>query len=649
MHDLNWRCALLVCALAAACGGGGLDPDGDADGDTISNAQEEADEVNTDGDALPDYLDLDSDGDGAPDELEAGDADLATEPIDTDDDGVYDFRDTDSDGDNILDTDELGADFGLADTDDDGTPDLRDTDSDGDGIPDSIEAGDFNPDSLPLDSDGDGIADFRDLDSDNDCIPDAIEAGPNPEAPLHSDADGKADYRDLDSDDDGLPDSAEDLNCNGIVEANESSPTNPDTDGDGTPDLIEVVAGSDPNDATDNIPPGDFYFVLPYMGPGDQGVLDFATDLRQADIFFSVDTTGSFGEEISEIQNALTTTIIPGVAAVIPDAAFGVGRFEDFPLDPFGLAGDVPYQLIQAITTDQTDISDGVTALGAAAGGLDTPEAGFEALYQWATGVGFPAFGYAPFAPPGIGGVGFRADSLPIIIHITDAISHAASDYPFAGDAHSYGAVVQAVNTLGIRVIGIDSLENENTANDPRAQLEDLAIDTLATIPPDVNDECATGVGGALRPAVLVGNGDLGCPLVFDVLPDGTGLGALIVDAIAQLATLGTFDISTDPIGQTMGLSGEVLPPTTTTADFIVSITPVAPPPPGATIDGDVFRNVTPGNTVEFDLVAFNDFVMPTLVDQLFAIDVHILGDAVTLLDNRRVFVIVPRDQIPIE
>lgn len=628
--------AVAAAWLAMSACSDGTDPGGDQDGDGISNGDEGVDAgVNTDGDAYEDWLDRDSDGDGIPDEIEAGDGDLATPPIDTDGDGAPDFRDTDADGDGLDDRDEIDPWTGdVVDTDGDGAFDFQDTDSDGDGIPDAVESS--------FDTNEDGVADRRALDSDGDCISDTSEAGPNPASPRHSDNDGLPDYRDLDSDGDGLPDVREDANCDGVLDPGESSPVSSDTDGDGTPDLVEVIAGSNPNDPNSNIPPGDFYFVLPFMGPGAQGPLDFATSIRQADIFFSVDTTGSFNEEIQAIRSTLETTIIPGVSAVIPNAAFGVGRFEDFPLAPFGLAGDKPFELLRSVTTDPALVAMGLAALAPASGGLDTPESGYEALYQWSTGLGLPAFGYPPFAPPGIGGVGFRADSLPIIVQVTDAASHQASEYPAATGAHSRDQAVQALTAIGIRVIGIDSLQNLGTPADPRAQLEDVAIASSAVIPPDGANRCATGVNGATRPAVNVGGGTLGCPLVFDVLADGTGLGSLIVDAIAQLAQFGVLDISTALVGQTAGIRGEVLPPGTTTADFITSVTPVAPPPAGAIIDGDIFRNVTPGSMVTFEVQAFNDFVPEIAEPQLFAIDIHVLGDAVTLLDVRRVFVVVP-------
>ena len=136
---------------------------------------------------------------------------------------------------------------------------------------------------------------------------------------------------------------------------------------------------------------------------------------------------------------------------------------------------------------------------------------------------------------------------------------------------------------------------------------------------------------------------DGACPLVFDVESDGSGLGQTIVDAVAQLATLGELDISTRTRGKTTGLQNEVVTPGFTTADFIKGVAPVPPPPTGSTIDGEVFRNVVPGSTVEFSFDALNDFQPSTEVDQLFDAALEVLGDMVTVLDVRNVFIIVPR------
>jgi len=625
---------LLALGLGlSGCGGGPSDAD-DSDGDTILNADEGwADAVNTDGDEWEDWLDLDTDGDRIPDSIEAGDADPSTPPVDTDGDGTPDFRDLDSDGDGVPDSPDSPPPPPGGDTDGDGVPDSEDDDDDGDGIPDAVEGAE--------DSDRDGTPDRLDLDSDGDGVPDAIEGA------VDTDGDGFPDYRDLDSDDDGLLDGDEDLDGDGTVAPCDAAPcesdrTSADTDGDGVPDLVESVAGTDPSDMASVIPAGDFYFVLPFEGDPQDGLFDFSTlTLQKIDVFFSVDTTGSFGEEIAAIQASIDSLIVPGVSGLVGDAAFGVGRFEDFPVAPFGLPSDTPFELIQPITTDRVALRAGVDALPPAAGGNDTLEAGMEALYQWASGRGVPELGIAPFSSGGVGGVGFREDSLPLIIQITDAASHAPADYAAAGIiTRGRDETVAALTANAIRVIGVRSTENDGEAGDPRDELDDLAIATNAQIP-SADGACATGIDGASRPAVRAGGSDV-CPLVFDVRPDGSGLADILVDAIRQLTMRGEIDISARPVGEIEGVRGEVLPAGTTTAEFIVSITPEPPAPAGATIEGEVFRSVAFGSTVTFRVTAQNDFVPSTSAPQLFTIDIDVLGDAVTVLDVRNVYVVVP-------
>lgn len=606
------RMALVPVLVIAACGGDS-DPEvdrstctydnRDTDGDFIDDCTEGwSEERNTDADEWPDWRDLDSDGDFLTDADEAGDEDLATPPVDSNSDGIPDYLDPDSDGDGVLD--------GLQDADGDGVPDAIDIDADGDTISDADEG--------RGDTDSDGIPNRLDRDSDNDGFLDSDEAGDDDPAtpPIDTDGDELPDFLDLDS------------------------------DNDGTVDLIERAAGSDPLDAASGVPEGDFFFVLPYESPARTGTFDFSTDLRQADIFFSVDTTGSFDEEIAEIQRSLQETIIAGVQAQISDVAFGVGRFEDFPLDPYGLDGDVPFELLQPVTTDAALVQAAVDKLAPAAGGLDTPEAGMEALHQWATGAGVPAFGYEPFYNGGVGGVGFRPFSLPIFVQITDARSHEPADYAtFADELHTEAEVLAALDAIGAKVVGIDSLENAGTPDDPRAELERLATETGTVIAPDGTGMCATGVGGAPNSPVDQGGTDV-CPLVFDVAPDGSGLGDLIVDGILDLATLGSLDISADPAGFTQELDGTPLPPGIDTSMLIEAVTPVEPAPNGSTIVGDEFVGVPTGSTVTFEVTARNMVLPATFSDQVMQVDINVLGDAVTLLDVRRVFIIVPRRTI---
>ena len=193
----------------------------------------------TDGDGIPDYLEVDSDKDGIPDATEVG-LD-STNPIDSDGDGIPDYRDTDSDNDGIDDVLE-----GVIDTDGDGIPDYVDVgttdDSDGDGIPDTVECPVYP--NCP-DSDNDGSPDYLETDSDNDGIDDSVEAGVDPTAPVDTDGDGIPDYKDTDSDNEGTDDSIEGLNDidgDGIpdyVDADTAGPGAGDSDGDGIADNIE--------------------------------------------------------------------------------------------------------------------------------------------------------------------------------------------------------------------------------------------------------------------------------------------------------------------------------------------------------------------------------------------------------------------------
>ncbi|MGB3143986.1 MAG: PA14 domain-containing protein [Maribacter sp.] len=97
--------------------------------------------IDTDGDGIPNYLDLDSDGDGIPDNVEAQTTTGYIPPAgaDTNNDGL----------DNAYGTNGLTS----VDTDGDGTPDFLDTNSDNQGPNDTAEAG-ITPSGSDSDSDG---------------------------------------------------------------------------------------------------------------------------------------------------------------------------------------------------------------------------------------------------------------------------------------------------------------------------------------------------------------------------------------------------------------------------------------------------------------------------------------------------------------
>ena len=172
----------------------------------------------------------------------------------------------------------------------------------------------------------------------------------------------------------------------------------------------------------------DFFFVLPFEdgdGPQDKP-LTFSTDVKSMDVFINMDVTGSMAEEINNLRASLSGDIIPAIRAQVPDTFFGAGSFADFPIQPYGDAGtDQPFRLLQPITQDVTAVQIAVGTY-VAAGGADGPESNIEALYQIATGEGLAGPAPTSVAPysDGIGGVGFREGPFPVVVSITDALSH---------------------------------------------------------------------------------------------------------------------------------------------------------------------------------------------------------------------------------
>jgi hypothetical protein len=204
------------CFLPAPAQGQRTDPNrADSDGGGLSDGLEDrdrdglrgpwetdpndpSDDVDSDGDGLPDLIEAvrDWDGDGLPDpEHYAPDADQ-------DDDGVPNRLDHDSDEDGLPDASE-----GVADPDEDGLPAFLDPDSDGDGLSDGVDG--------TSDLDNDGLPAFLDLDADGDTVSDALEGAGD------FDDDGRANHLDRDADADGRSDASEgaaDLDCDGLLD-----------------------------------------------------------------------------------------------------------------------------------------------------------------------------------------------------------------------------------------------------------------------------------------------------------------------------------------------------------------------------------------------------------------------------------------------
>ena len=445
-------------------------------------------------------------------------------------------------------------------------------------------------------------------------------------------------------------------------------------------------------------PAQDFFFVLPYQDPNGPMAkpLDFATNIPALDVFFLMDTTGSMYGEISNLQSALTGTVIPGIQNAVANSAFGVGALEDFPVDGYGSlhgsdcgrggdsTADQPMKLRQTITTTTSlvqaavnGLSNGVNApIGC---GNDTPEAGIEAIYQAATGEGLtgPSPTSVPANHTGIGGVAFRQGTMPVIVTITDAVSHGVGetavcsstgettgyDANVSAFAHSRAQLKTALGNICARVVGISANPGLDVSCTGEEYLRDLATATGARVPPaawDVgtrpngcaSNQCCTGINGV---GVATDANGL-CPVVFDVSSTGTGVSTNIVTGIQMLTRFATFNVPTDKQGVATDINGNPLPVGHTTDEFIKAVTPTGfmkPPPPPVlpdpTFDAVQFYGVTPGTKVEFAVNAFNDFVPQTQNAQIFRATIRVLAGGCTPLDQRDVLILVPPTPITIE
>lgn len=395
--------------------------------------------------------------------------------------------------------------------------------------------------------------------------------------------------------------------------------------------------------ATPRLPPADIEVTLPYLGPTQQIEMRTAADLARLDVHFSIDTTGSFGGEIDVMQAELDERIVPALSRRVADIAFGVSRFEDFPLPPYGAPADRPFRLLSAITTERARTRSAVASLDDPLGqGGDMPEASFEALYQIATGEGYAHGGttyIAPFpgrAPGGgtVGGAGFREGALRAVVHVTDAPSHVPREYvrDFPG-THSLADAVRALQREEVKVLGIAS------SPEARADLEAVAAATGAVTPP-IDGRCRTGLDGALRPP-RTGT----CPLVFDIARDGSGLSVAVIDALVELVDAIRFAevygvAVDDALGFVQVIAAErALPPPTGTPPGVRDLRPE---------DGvdDTFTDVRPGTELIFAVRLRNETILPADYDQIFDLVVELRGDGLAL-SRQTVRVTVPRGRAP--
>jgi hypothetical protein len=550
----------------------------------------------------------------------------------------------DTDGDCIPDSVEIGPNSAQPlDTNEDGTADYLSTDSDGDGIADSVEAG---PDCThPIDSDEDTIPDYRDLDSDGDGLADWVE-DKNRDGLLDT---GETNARVADTDGDDASD---------LVEmAMGTDPTNSADNPVARGDFVVVAPYQQtpaPNTRTLDIPTKvdklDVFFLMDTTGSMSGTIGSLQTSLRTtiipalaADISsigigvgsyrdFPSGGYGDSGDWPYKLNHRIMTVGTSGGLASVQNAVNTLSA---------GGGADGPESSWEAL-------HQVATGLGTSQGGASVP--------PFSDATAYPAMPIAGESLGRIPGVGFRDGSMFAVVYFTDAAGH-NSDVVAVPTANYSGFTsarsTQAINelrTIGARVIGVAS----GTGDARNDQLE-AVNSTGAVVPPSAwgsglnrpagcsATQCCTwmsGAGGAPDSSGM-------CPLSFLVSTDGTGLGTAVVSGIRALTSFVAFDvgqwIADDP--------NDAVDAVTTFVDHVeANPTAGAPCDIGlVAIDSngdtalDTYTSVTPGHRVCFDVVPkINTTVVPTASPQVFKTTSTALGDGSVRLGARNVYFVVP-------
>ncbi len=393
-------------------------------------------------------------------------------------------------------------------------------------------------------------------------------------------------------------------------------------------------------------PQQDFFFTVPYQLPPSPSrrVLGFATDLKNADVAFSVDTTGSMTPSINALKNNLSA-MVPQLVAKIPSVAMGVVDFRD--------TGDAWFVLVRQ--TDTTTVTAVQAALGAmsAGGGGDTPEADIASMFHVVTGQAVGAT--AAHTPPAgfFGGVDFRPGSIPIVVNVTDAPWHDPSG------GQSAATLTTAMTSKSVRYVGITDTHNAGiTSTVVEDQPNALSDATSSNLPPSAfgAGQCPTGQGGANRAPSGPGGS---CRLNF-LIADGSPLTGSVVTAISAIAVGSKLDITAVPSNDSANAGG------VDATQFIASLRAMdegdategclavgASKVRDTNGDGvaDTFVQVpaNKSNRVCFEVnPKTNTTVVPTQIAQVFRAFIDVVGmpGAFSLGDRRQVLFLVPPKDI---
>jgi hypothetical protein len=188
----------------------------------------------------------------------------------------------------------------------------------------------------------------------------------------------------------------------------------------------DASAAVSPPAVEETVPRGTSIDVAKLVGtPEIPPVLDFC---------LLVDLSGSYNDDLPNIK-ALAPGLVASIEASGADVQFCLATFVDFPINPYGAAGDYEYLLNQDLG-DSASWTAAVNAMGIF-NGVDTPESQYEALSRIAVGPGAPAW---------------RSGATRVVAITTDASFH---DSDFEGAYPGVGGTQSTADLVGEEIIVI--------------------------------------------------------------------------------------------------------------------------------------------------------------------------------------------------
>lgn len=290
------------------------------------------------------------------------------------------------------------------------------------------------------------------------------------------------------------------------------------------------------------------------------------------DVYLLVDLSGSFEDDLPVFKAQAPGAILTSIESN-PNTRFGLGKFEDYPIYPFGSIsyGDKAYERLVDLTFDTDKVLNTISGLFTR-NGQDWPESQLSALYQAATGEGqdLSEDGFPEASIPSGQQAHFREEAIKIFLLWTDADFHYPEDkgvIPYPGP--SFIDVIEAIDSLpgdSPWVVGIDAsgLTGLSTGQGSQEQfLENAETDKISTSDGLSDLKAIAAATGALAPAggVDCNNDGIidiaeGEPLVCTIASTGEGIGEAII-ALVEAATkpsilylpvvLKNFDASSPP------------------------------------------------------------------------------------------------------